>query len=158
MIVGFQRNPCCSNSPIIKARNKIPTLSSFYAVSFSFLEIGVSLCRLEEVSRETMALKELNQHELAGLLDRIAHPFALLVYTPLCGTCKLAERMLDIVQATGVAIPMFKININYAPAMMRNWKLSSVPCLALIRESEPIQFEYAMQSVDRLYELIKGLE
>jgi hypothetical protein len=105
-----------------------------------------------------MALKELNQYELARLLDVTARPFALLVYSPFCGTCKLAERMLDIVQATGISTPIFKLDVNYAPAMRDNWKISSVPCLVLIREGEPNCFEYTMRSVDHLYELIKKLE
>jgi thioredoxin-like negative regulator of GroEL len=80
----------------------------------------------------------------------------LLIYTPLCGTCQLAERMLEIVQATGIAMPLRKLNINYAPALREAWKITSVPCLVLLRDGTPIHMEYTMNSVDHLYNLIRS--
>ncbi|MBW7475833.1 thioredoxin family protein [Paenibacillus oenotherae] len=83
---------------------------------------------------------------------------AVLMFTPLCGTCKIAERMLEIVAATTVAVEITKLNINYAPRLREEWRISSVPCLVLLRNGRPVRFEYAMRSVDHLYELLKSLE
>ena len=103
-------------------------------------------------------LEELGQHELLERLHQTTAPVAIFVYTSLCGTCQLAERMLEIVVATGVKTPIYKININYASVLVDKWKITSVPCLVMIQEGRTIQTEYAMQSVDHLYTLIKRLE
>lgn len=80
---------------------------------------------------------------------------AVFFYTPLCGTCKVALRMLEIVEAAGVSLPVAKININFAPVLRDGWRIASVPALVLVRDGEPEQTEYAMQSVDSLYRLMK---
>jgi hypothetical protein len=63
--------------------------------------------------------------------------------------------MLEIVEATGISEHLFKMNINYAPKLRDAWKVSSVPCLVLLEDGEPSHFEYAMQSVGHLYDLLK---
>jgi len=81
---------------------------------------------------------------------------ALLVFTPFCGTCKVAERMLEVVQATDRSIQLYKININYAPELRDEWRISSVPCLAVLEGGVPVQFEYTMRSADHLYSLLRS--
>ena len=105
-----------------------------------------------------MAITEIRENEL---IYRSQDPSnsqhaaeAVFIYTTFCGTCQLAERMLNIVQATGVRIPIYKLNINYAPQLREAWKVTSVPCLALLSNGAPIRLEYSMQSVDYLYNLI----
>ncbi|QHW35088.1 thioredoxin family protein [Paenibacillus rhizovicinus] len=80
---------------------------------------------------------------------------AVFFYTPLCGTCKVALRMLEIVEAAGVSLTIAKININFAPSLRDGWRIASVPALVLVQDGEPVQTEYAMQSVDTLYRLLK---
>ncbi len=81
---------------------------------------------------------------------------ALYFYTSLCGTCKLGERMLEIIDSMDKHIPIHKININYAPALRDSWQITSVPCLVVLQHGEPEEFIYAMRSVDYLYGFIKG--
>ncbi len=75
--------------------------------------------------------------------------------SPFCGTCKVAERMLDVVQAIGVPFTIYKLNINEAIKLRSDWRISSVPCLVLIRNGEPERMEYAMRSVEHLLQLLK---
>jgi len=104
-----------------------------------------------------MAIEEVREQDLIGRSGQSDETVAVLFFTPLCGTCQIAERMLDVVQATGVDVKLCKININYAPKLRDSWQVASVPCLALIRDGHPVRMEYAMRSVDHLYQLLKEL-
>ncbi|GGH37329.1 thioredoxin family protein [Paenibacillus segetis] len=81
---------------------------------------------------------------------------ALFFFTPFCGTCKLTEKMLNIVLETGTIIPVSKININYAPFLRDSWKISSVPCLVILQDGNPIEIQYAMSSVVDLHRFLQG--
>ncbi|WP_010494091.1 thioredoxin family protein [Paenibacillus elgii] len=61
----------------------------------------------------------------------LAHsePRYIFFYTPLCGTCKVGEKMLEVVQALNPRTTMGRCNINFSPLLARNWKIESVPCL-----------------------------
>lgn len=104
-----------------------------------------------------ISLKELDgaNWRSSMLEDSGGGKVGLFVYTPLCGTCKVGERMLEVVQATGSAVPLYKLNINYAPELAEQWQITSVPCLIVLDEGEPIAREYTMRSVDHLHSLLK---
>ncbi|MNF08524.1 Thioredoxin [compost metagenome] len=80
---------------------------------------------------------------------------ALFFYTSMCGTCKLAEKMLEISIATGPVISISKLNINFSPVLLDVWKISSVPCLIVLENGNPVQVEYAMRSVVDLYQWLR---
>jgi thioredoxin-like negative regulator of GroEL len=105
-----------------------------------------------------MSLHDVHESEYLIDLPSIRGAEAVLFYTPLCGTCKLAERMLEIVQATTSSVHISKLNINYAPQLRERWQITSVPCLVLLKNGQPLKYEYAMKSVDYLYQMIKELE
>ncbi|HTG69812.1 MAG TPA: thioredoxin family protein [Candidatus Udaeobacter sp.] len=105
-----------------------------------------------------MAIQEIQEADWLKL-NRIGNGNdALLFSSPFCGTCKVAERMLEIVDAAQVPVTMYKMNINYSAKLRESWKISSVPCLVLLKNGEPIRFEYAMRSVDYLYNLLKSMD
>jgi len=104
------------------------------------------------------SIPELSEKELLVRLEERTAGEAVFIYTAFCGTCQLAERMLDIVLETGIGIPIHKININYAPLLRDRWAITSVPCLVLLRGGEPVGFEYAMKAVDYLYARLKSIE
>ncbi len=104
-----------------------------------------------------MAIAELSEQALLCRLEEKAPAEAVFVYTAFCGTCQLAERMLLIVQEAGSSVPLYKLNINYAPVLRDRWAIQSVPCLVLLRDGEPVGFEYAMKAVDYLYNRLKEL-
>lgn len=81
---------------------------------------------------------------------------ALFFVTTLCGTCQLAEKMLEIVLASGPCIPVSKLNINYTPKLREQWRIASVPCLIVLQDGEPIRQEYAMRSVVDLSEWLRA--
>ncbi|MFD0589912.1 thioredoxin family protein [Paenibacillus sp. GCM10027627] len=102
-----------------------------------------------------MALEELTEKELHQIAAADIGRAAVLFTTPMCGTCKLAERMLEVAEAAGVSYPIYKTNINFTPRLREEWRIASVPCLVVLKNGQLAEREYAMRSVDYLYKLLK---
>lgn len=77
----------------------------------------------------------------------------LYMYTPLCGTCKVGERMLEVVMEMLPDLPLFKMNINQVPQLAEEWRIESVPCLISMQDKIPIRKVYAMKSVVDLHKV-----
>lgn len=95
-------------------------------------------------------LTEINELQLQHLTDIDVGRVAILFTTPLCGTCKVAEKMLVIASHVGVPCKLYKANINFMPYFREHWKISSVPALVLIKNGALVETVYAMQAVDTL--------
>jgi thioredoxin-like negative regulator of GroEL len=76
---------------------------------------------------------------------------AVFFYTPLCGTCKLGERMLQVITESNPDLPVKKVNLNYSPELAEKWEIQSVPCLLLLKNGEEQKKIFAFQSVGYLY-------
>ncbi|MFC0470230.1 thioredoxin family protein [Halalkalibacter kiskunsagensis] len=90
--------------------------------------------------------------EMLGARDPLTIVF---VYTPLCGTCKLAERMVGVVEKTFETLPIFSLNINHSPAFAQKWKIKSVPCLLLFQKGLGVERIYAFQSIAYVHDIVK---
>jgi hypothetical protein len=95
-------------------------------------------------------IPKLTERELLDMRWRGDAPFAVYVYTPWCGTCKIGERMLTVVMALEPGAPVYKSDINYLPTITREWKIESVPCLVFIENRRVKDKLYRMNSVDVL--------
>ncbi|QAY67258.1 thioredoxin family protein [Paenibacillus protaetiae] len=104
-----------------------------------------------------MAIQPIEEKEWLQLAHLGTAKEAILFSTPFCGTCKVAERMLEIADTAGVPVTLYQMNMNFSPSLRDAWKISSVPCLVLLRGGEPVRFEYTMRSVDHIYKLLKEL-
>ncbi|OAS16251.1 thioredoxin family protein [Paenibacillus oryzisoli] len=97
-------------------------------------------------------MQELSQQELRDKVNQVSEgSFAVFLYTPLCGTCKVTERMLDIILTMKPNLPLVKSNINFLPHLSQEWRIASVPCVVIIEPGKEKQYMYRMQSVDELY-------
>ena len=96
-------------------------------------------------------MRELSQQELLEIVSRQEESFAVFLYTPFCGTCKVTERMLEIIMTMRPSLPLYKSNINFLPQISREWQVASVPCIAIFEQGQDKQLIYRMQSVDELY-------
>jgi thioredoxin-like negative regulator of GroEL len=81
----------------------------------------------------------------------------LYLYTPMCGTCQLAKRMLEVVEELFPFLPFYQTDINYMPERAAAWKIESVPCLLLFQGGNIVKKWYAFHSVPYLYETIKEM-
>lgn len=80
----------------------------------------------------------------------------LYLYTPFCGTCQVAGKMLEIVSAMLPELNWGKCNLNYLPQHALQWEIESVPCLVILKNGSIEEKIYAFQSVPFLYDKIKA--
>lgn len=79
----------------------------------------------------------------------------LYFYTPLCGTCQVAGKMIGIVEHMIDNIPFGKADLNYVPNFAEHFSIESVPCLLVIKDGRVHEKVYAFKSVPYLLNLIK---
>ena len=99
-------------------------------------------------------MEEWTQDEFLMRLKRKERGVYFL-YTPFCGTCQLAERMLHIVKELLPNLPFGKMNLNLAPDLAQQFKIESVPCLLIYDGGNITEKIYAFHSVSHLYERLK---
>jgi len=99
-------------------------------------------------------LEEWGPSELRHHLDQ-GDSFLLFLFTPFCGTCRFAERMLSIVEHLHGDKRFVKSDVQYVPELVRRWKISSVPCLVFVKDGEAERTMFAFHSVDHLHAEIK---
>ncbi|MBD8036853.1 thioredoxin family protein [Solibacillus sp. A46] len=80
---------------------------------------------------------------------------AFFLYTPMCGTCELSERMLKVVEKLLPDLPLGMANINYIEGLANDLKIESVPCLIVSDNGKVSKKLYAFKSVPFLYEILK---
>ncbi|THF74630.1 thioredoxin family protein [Cohnella fermenti] len=90
------------------------------------------------------------------LLAELTDGDLLYVYTPLCGTCALARRMLEIAEAMMPELRIRAANLNAMPGLAQRLRIESVPCLSLPDgESGERRSLYRFGSVVELTEAIR---
>ena len=83
------------------------------------------------------------------------HQAFLYLYTPLCGTCAVASKMLNIVKILNPSLQVGKMNVNYNQNIANQYEVESVPCLLIAENGVLQQKIYAFQSVPYLNDLVK---
>ena len=83
---------------------------------------------------------------------------AFYLYTPMCGTCKVASKMLGVVEELLPDMPMGKADLNYVQEIAELYKVESVPCLLITKNGELEEKIYAFQSVPYLYGKLKRVD
>lgn len=109
------------------------------------------------MSEELQGVKEIAQNELQQFINGTDRPLIVFLYTPLCGTCKLAERMLQIVMEMLPELKLYKGNVNFMPKFVQEWEINSVPCLLIMQSNHAIEKIYRLSSVPKLYEILKSM-
>ncbi|WP_051287042.1 hypothetical protein [Paenibacillus taiwanensis] len=105
---------------------------------------------------KSISAQQLIDHVQGGTLR--AELDAVYVYSPLCGTCALGEKMLEIALDALPLCRVYGMNINDAAKAAILLQIQSVPCLIIWDHqdiSAPPQYIYAMQSVTYLYEQLR---
>lgn len=95
-------------------------------------------------------LSNLSPEHLQTLPDKAL----IFLYTPTCGTCKLARRMLEVVVAMTPTISLFETDANFVPNELQALEIRSVPALLFVdqHQGEPLikRVKYAFGGVDEL--------
>ncbi|WP_102273957.1 thioredoxin family protein [Cytobacillus massiliigabonensis] len=80
----------------------------------------------------------------------------IYLYTPLCGTCQVAGKMLAVIEEILPNLPIGKSDLNYMPDLAEKWEVESVPCLLIFKRGRLEEKVYAFQSVPYLFNKIKS--
>ncbi|MBB6453467.1 hypothetical protein HNQ94_001916 [Salirhabdus euzebyi] len=97
---------------------------------------------------------ELNRVEFPVVWNSPYYQF-IFIHTPLCGTCKLAKKMLETMENIPNVPNIHAMNAFLFPDYMRQFEVKSVPCLAIVRKGALMESIYAFQSIPNVYEKIK---
>ncbi|EJW15692.1 thioredoxin family protein [Paenibacillus alvei] len=84
---------------------------------------------------------------------------AVFIHSPFCGTCQLASRMLEIVEATNPNLEIAAVNVGSIPLWVSTLQIESVPCLLVWdnrSDTGNVDKIYAFHSVSFLYERLKS--
>ncbi|MCH1625574.1 thioredoxin family protein [Ferdinandcohnia quinoae] len=82
--------------------------------------------------------------------------FCLYLYTPLCGTCQVASKMMQVVTEIIPDVAIGKCDLNYIPGRAFEWEVESVPCLLIFQNSKVYNKIYAFKNVPYLLEIISN--
>lgn len=99
-------------------------------------------------------MKEWSRNEWEGYVKNNAIT-AFYLYTPMCGTCMVASKMMEVMEQLLPDIPMGKADINYLEDLAYHYKIESVPCLLISRNGKVDEKVYAFKSIPNLYEKLK---
>lgn len=102
-------------------------------------------------------MEEWTKEKIETLLEEKQTGY-LYFYTPMCGTCQVASKMLTVIEQLLPDVPSGKADLNYLPEMAERFEIESVPCLIILREGEEQEKIYAFQSVPYLFERLKELQ
>ncbi|MDQ0273029.1 thioredoxin family protein [Cytobacillus purgationiresistens] len=99
-------------------------------------------------------MQEWSQEELNRIIKE-DQTVLFYLYTPMCGTCQVAGKMLTITEELLPHLKIGKADLNYFPELAERWEIESVPCLIMLKDGIPIDKIYAFHSVPYLLEQIK---
>jgi hypothetical protein len=117
-------------------------------------------------------LRDADEQTVLDTLRIATAPVVVFLHSPFCGTCHLAERMLDIAleaikaapgdntggNASSDATPVVhRCNVNVSPRLVQTWEVASVPCLIAAIGQDVLGRLYAFHSVDTVYEFLMGI-
>lgn len=100
-------------------------------------------------------MKEITSSNLEKMLRDRESLTIVFVHTPLCGTCKMARGMVELVGRSFHSLPLYSLNINHASSFAQKWKVKSVPCLLLFQKGLGVERIYAFRSVSYIHEVLK---
>lgn len=80
---------------------------------------------------------------------------AFYLYTPMCGTCQVASRMMEVTEQVVKNIEIGKANLNFMGQLAIDYEIESVPCLLIAENGEVVEKVYAFQSVPNLFEKLE---
>ncbi|MDQ0430328.1 thiol-disulfide isomerase/thioredoxin [Planomicrobium stackebrandtii] len=86
------------------------------------------------------------------------HITAFYLYTPMCGTCQVASKMLTVVTELLPDLQIGKANLNYVQEIAGLYQVESVPCLLITEDGKIKEKIYAFQSVPNLYDKLKSVD
>lgn len=98
-------------------------------------------------------MKDWTQEDLQLAIKDNNH-FMLYLYTPMCGTCMVASKMLSVVEILKNDLKFGKMDLNYTPTVAKDYRIESVPCLLIFNEGILQEKVYRFESIPHLIDVI----
>lgn len=76
------------------------------------------------------------------------------LYTPFCGTCQVASKMLNVIEVMKAELPIGQADLNYFEDIAIDYQIESVPCLLIAENGHIKEKIYTFHSVPHLLEKI----
>ena len=67
-------------------------------------------------------------------IERVCLKQRYYLYTPMCGTCAVASKMMEVIAAMKPEIPIGKADLNYVQDIAIDYEIESVPCLLIQKD------------------------
>lgn len=102
-------------------------------------------------------MRESTEKELFGWIEAGERQIIVFGHSPFCGTCRVARRMLEVVEQMNPDIDIYALDLNFSPRFIQKYKVSSTPSVSVFEpgmRGEP-RTAYAMQSVPYLLDFIE---
>jgi thioredoxin 1 len=80
---------------------------------------------------------------------------AYYLYAPMCGTCQVASKMMEVVEELLPSVKIGQANLNYVENIAVDQQIESVPCLLISENGKISEKIYAFQSVPYLYNRLR---
>ncbi|WP_151736301.1 thioredoxin family protein ['Paenibacillus yunnanensis' Narsing Rao et al. 2020] len=105
-------------------------------------------------------MKELSEQQLLEAIEQDGKALTVFLYTPFCGTCKAARRMLEIAEHMLAGEAEFAAaNVNMLPVLVNRYRITSVPALLTLPavRSSGMKIYYRMVSVEQMLHYIRSV-
>ncbi|WP_216829189.1 thioredoxin family protein [Alkalihalobacterium elongatum] len=101
-------------------------------------------------------MREISRHQLIQMLGSQVGVSFIYFYSPFCGTCKLATKMLGVILSDLCpTLQINKCNINGVPDVAQSLKIKSVPLLLILKHGEIVEEIYAFRSIEHLNKILE---
>ncbi|MBC1345000.1 thioredoxin family protein [Listeria welshimeri] len=81
--------------------------------------------------------------------------FVVFFFTPMCGSCQIASRLVDVVlEADGIHPDVAKVDLNYVPDIAQHLEITSVPALVKFKSGQPVDLSYKLHDATTIYEFL----
>ncbi|WP_209122649.1 co-chaperone YbbN [Alkalihalobacillus sp. BA299] len=99
---------------------------------------------------------EISKKQLIQMLGSQVGVSFIYFYSPFCGTCQLATKMLELISTEiRPTLHINKCNINAVPDVAQSLKIKSVPLLLIFKNGQIAEEIYAFRSIDYLTHVLE---
>lgn len=108
---------------------------------------------------ERELIERLEWQERLVQRDKHHPPMIVFFYTPLCGTCGAARKMLDVTEQLLPDGTLLEADVNFMPAVVQRYQIRSVPAILALtgKPEDSPRILYRMSSVQDILTFIRGV-
>lgn len=86
--------------------------------------------------------REMGEKPLRKLISESSNPVPVFFYTPTCGNCKMARRILDAILHSQPDITVVSCNLNLIPRLAIEWQIERNPALLMVGQNGVVKRRY----------------